>query len=240
MAKDSASPSVSKFNEDGMELARTLCYGSDDGAVTEKDKFIAFLRHLAFPPASYLEDPVELVKAVHGFLEVAKTSGRSRVRSGNTKARKAVTKNLRQRRPLLEVFCFSLKHNRKEIRKAVASDSGLALAAIEEVACTALDKLCAKKKLTIRVGRDVDHHVIYPLTDAQRARDVGSVFEREAGSGDDLRTHKVKIEEMTEGEAFCTFRKQNDQVRAIGKSGESAVKKARKDLLPADFSIPAE
>ena len=218
-----------------MELARTLCYGSDDGAVTEKDKFIAFLRHLAFPPASYLEDPAELVKAVHDFLEEAKKSARLKVPSGNTESRRAVTKNLRQRKPLLEVFCFSLKHNRKEMRKVV--DSGSTLAAIKKVAYKALDERCAKEKRTIRVGRDVGLDVVYPLTDAQRTLDVGSEFERAVGSGDDLRTHRVVIEEMPASEAFCTFREQNDLVRSIDKSGESAMDKARKDNFPDVFSI---
>jgi len=235
VAKDSASPSVNKFIEDGMKLARTLCHGADDGAVTEKDNFIAFLRHLAFPPASYLEDPAELVKAVHDFLEEAKKSARLKVPSGNTESRKAATKGLRQRRPLLEVFCFSLIHNRKKMRKAV--DSLSTLAAIEKVAYEALDELCAKEKLPIRVGRDVDLRVIYPLTDGQRTLDVGSEFERAGGSGDDPRIHKVVIEEMSAGKAFRTFREQNDLVRSIGQSGESAMDKARKDNCPDVFSI---
>jgi len=239
VAKDSASPSGSKFIEDGIKLARKF-----DPEGDEKANLIALLRHLAFPPAPYLEDPFKLVEAVYKFLQEAKDSLKSRAKElwpNDSAKRKSVTKNLRQQgRPLLEVFCFSLIYNREEMRKAVASDSGLTLAAIGEVARKALDELCAKETLIIRVGRDVELGVIYPLADGQRTLDVGSEFKRPVVSGDDPQTQKVVIEEMQAGKAFGEFRDQNDLVRAIGKSGESAVKKARENNLPADFSIPAE
>jgi len=238
VAKDSASPSGSKFIEDGMKLARKFDPDSD-----EKANVIALLRHLASPPAPYLEDPVKLVAAAYKFLKEAKDSLKSKVEElypNDSKKRKYVTKGLKQRKHLLEVFCFSLIYNRKEMRKAVASASGLTLADIEKVAYEALDERCAKEKLTIRVGRDVDLRVIYPLTHVERTLDVGSEFKRAVGSGDDPQTPKVVIEEMQAGKAFREFRDQNDLVRAIGKSGESAVKKARENNLRPVFSIPSE
>ena len=237
MAKDSASPSVSKFIEDGIKLARMFDIDSN-----EKANVIALLRHLASPPAPYLEDPVKLVAAAYKFLKEAKDSLKSKAKElypNDSKKRKYVAKGLKQRKHLLEVFCFSLIYNRKEMRKAVASASGLTLADIEKVAYEALDERCAKEKLTIRVGHDVELDVIYTLTDSQRTLDVGSEFELKVGSKDDPRPRKLVITEMPAGEAFRNFRRQNDLVRDIGKSGASAMDKARENNLPAVFSIPS-